>query len=68
MSVRVEKDHHTLFQIPVDLFIGLLMHQEHESVVEGSERRANIWILLCKTDGKCLLLKHREIVIIIIHS
>ena len=34
------------------------LRQEHESVVEGSERIANICVLLIQTYLECLLLKH----------
>ena len=58
VDVGVEQDRTHLSRRLMDL-LGLLVQQEHESIVGGSERIANSFVLLTETDLKRFLSKHQ---------
>ena len=65
VAVSMEKNN-TRFTVSTIMIVllSLLLHQKYESVVEGSERIANIIILFSKANGNHFLLKHRWLSII----
>ena len=60
VTVSMEKIN-TRFTISTIMIVllSLLLHQKYQSVVEGSERIANIIILFSEANGNRLFLKHR---------
>ena len=59
VAVSVKKKYRMLSKILNVLLSSLLVHQNNECVVEGSERIVNVLVLLFETDRERFLLKHR---------
>ena len=57
--VSVKKKYPTLSNVLNVLHSSLLLSQKHECVVEGSEHRANICVLLFEADGNRFFVKHQ---------
>ena len=59
VGIGVEKKNQFILLIIGVIIFSLLLHQKYESIVEGSERISNIFVLLSEAYGNSFLMKHR---------